>query len=313
MKMPPLALKVCCAFLFLVFFDLQQHACRAADQPQGLPQELKGLAVQEEFVRAEGPDVGLITALAGKGKLVVHHLKAQSAYYGQKGNPVFKEDALYTLKDARCRLEFKDKSVAMMAPESRLVIGEIVVSALKGEKSAWFELAKGKAIFYVLPLLGYRDSKLEVKTPTALVGVRGTKFGVEMTRRSLGGAEDVSRIYVVEGLVEVTSLIDGKSQRLRKNEILEVDRRGLGAVQYDPEKIKSFVQEVTEGIASAEPSRLSPGREILEQRYQSEELERLDRMEDVKQRENIQPVTPSSPVSPSPVIPHPPSSMPHSY
>ena len=41
-------------------------------------------------------------------------------------------------------------------------------------------MAKGKAMFYVMRLLGYKNIDTSVKTRTAVMGVRGTKFGVEV-------------------------------------------------------------------------------------------------------------------------------------
>ena len=41
-------------------------------------------------------------------------------------------------------------------------------------------MLRGKIKFYALRLLRYRDVRVRVKTPTAIVGVRGTKFGIHV-------------------------------------------------------------------------------------------------------------------------------------
>ena len=41
-------------------------------------------------------------------------------------------------------------------------------------------MLRGKVMFYAVRLFKYRTASMSVKTPTAVVGVRGTKFGVEV-------------------------------------------------------------------------------------------------------------------------------------
>lgn len=262
----------------------------ARDAAKDLPEELRRIPISEKPTRSDTPEVGAVASVAGWGGLVILHKKQDAAYYGKEKDPVFEEDAVYSLKDCRCRLEFRDKSVAMLSPESRLDIGEVALSLLEGEKRASFELVKGKVIFYALPLFGYREMKLQVKTPTAMIGVRGTKFGVEVWGR--GRDEAVTRVYVFDGAVDVTSLVDGRKQTLRENETVEADRRGLGEVRLDPEKIRSFLEEVGGEAGSV----TQPGRtpQIMEQRYRREEMDRFDQLQDIKQRDITPPVSPHS-------------------
>jgi transcription initiation factor TFIID subunit TAF12 len=102
----------------------------------------------------------------------------------------------------------------------------------------------------------------------------------------------VTRIYVFEGAVEVTSLADGRKQVLRENEIVEVDSKGLGEVRLDPGKIKSFLEEV--GGVTGSILQQESVRPILEQRLQREEVDRFDQIQDIKQREIAPPVSPHS-------------------
>ncbi|MBN1102190.1 MAG: FecR domain-containing protein [Deltaproteobacteria bacterium] len=301
------------AFLCLLFpFASVSHA---RDSAKGLPEELRQLQIGEQFVRSDTSEVGTLTSIKGQGRMVVLHKRLNAGFYGKEKDSVFEEDALFSLKDCRARIEFKDKSVVMLAPESRLDVGEVALSLLEGKKSASFDMMKGKAIFYALPLFGYKDMKFQIKTLTAMVGVRGTKFGVEVQEAreiSSGGgpvrvaglgpmlaqvgqavANVITRVYVFEGMIELTSLIDGKKQLVRENEILEADRRGLGEVRFDPAKTKSFLEEVAGQLERETLPGKSP--QIMEQRYRTYEMERSDKLEDIKQREIVPPVSPSHP------------------
>lgn len=298
--------------LLWVFADPLASQSIAQNAAKDLPEELRQIQISDRPIRSDTPEVGSVAAVTGRGSMVILHKKQNAGHYGRDKDPVFEEDSVYSLKDCRCRLEFRDKSVAMLSPESRLDIGEIALSLLGGEKTASFELMKGKAIFYALPLFGYRDMKFQVKTPTAMIGVRGTKFGVEVEGVREGKSEKgplrlaglapllaqgapirngvVTRIYVFEGAVEVTSLVDGRKQTLRENETVEADRRGLGEVRLDPAKTKSFLEDVAGETGEVTPLRRTPS--IMEQRYRREEMDRFDQLQDIKQREITPPVSP---------------------
>ena len=268
-----------------------------------LPKELRQLAIGDKFIKTSLKAVGKISRLTGKGRAVVVHRAKQEAYYANEGDPVYENDALYTLIDCRCRIEFQDKNVVIMAPDTHLDIDEIYESITKGQKRSLFGLTKGKAIFYALRLFRYPKMTLKLKTPTATVGIRGTKFGIEVERpkkgrssvlnrmlasRNLelvqlspGNQNIIARVYGIEGEVDVTSLIDGKVQRLRENEILEADRRGLGKVRYDPEGIKAFIETVISGMETA------PGLEPkkYEDQPHREDSDRIEKMIDIQQQE----------------------------
>ncbi len=231
------------------------------------------------------------------------HRADQAAYYANEGDPIYENDALYTLTDCRCRLNFKDKNVVIMAPDTHLDIDEVSASIIKGKKKSIFGMTKGKAIFYALRLFRYKEMSLQLKTSNATVGVRGTKFGAEIEKikedqshilnrmlasrgpelaeMGLGRQNIITRVYLFEGEITVTSLIDGRMKRLHENEILEADQRGLGEVKFDPARTKSFVEDVTSGMVSTP----RPGLQTFDQDFYREELDKRDKMIDIQQRE----------------------------
>lgn len=286
-------------FPFFAFFRL----AHADEMGQGLPLELRHLEIKEHFIESQFDKAGWIREVIGNGKVIVVHRAKQEAYYARIGDPLYENDAIYTLKDCRIRIEFKDRNTAILAPVSHLDIDEIYESVLKGKKKALLGMTKGKGIFYAIQMFRYKEMEFQLKTPTATAGIRGTKFGVEILKgkqtqsrilnrmfasRSLAQAEEkledvVTRIYGIEGEVSVTSLMDGRMKHVRDYEIIEADQKGLGDVRSDPEKTKSFVQDVVSGMEST--PRLEPG--ILERDFRREDLNRMERIEDIKQRERL--------------------------
>ena len=120
------------AFFYLLLEDTKADT---------LPQELENLQIKNEFIASQSKQVGLISLIKGSGKLVVIHRPKQEAYYAREGNPVYEEDSLYTL-DCRCRIEFEDKNVIFMGPETHVDIDEVSSSFFSGQKKSLFGLAK---------------------------------------------------------------------------------------------------------------------------------------------------------------------------
>jgi hypothetical protein len=244
--------------------------------------------------------VGEIKAIRGTGRVVIVHKGTGEAFYGAEGNPVYERDELYTLKGCRCRVVFKDKDVVTLGSETHLEIEKLEASLLQGKRNTLLRTLWGKAVFYAFRLFSYRESRFRVRTPMATIGVRGTKFGVEVgggagarsdlldrmtastdPRVAVGqgqDGEDYTRVFVFEGRVEVTSLVDGLARSVGQNEILRADQRGLGEAVLDPDATKTFFEEVTFGVesdpASSTPAPIGPG----------QGAEQLDRIDETKQR-----------------------------
>ena len=117
---------------------------------------------------------------------------------------------------------------------------------------------------------------------------------LDLVQLRAAGENIVTRVYVFEGEVDVTSLIDGTTQSLRVNEILEADMRGLGAITIDPERTRAFLQSVTTGLESSP----EPDRRMLDRDRQRMEIERRERIDDATQKEMIRPEPHPEPIPP---------------
>jgi len=150
----------------------------AAISPELLPEDMRDLRIQEEYAPTSFKMAGTIHAL--EGDVVVLHRATREAYLGSEGDPVHENDEFYTLPETRCRLRFTNEDVVSLAPETRFSVDEYSAQEDTGEKTSVFGMVKGKAMFYAMRLFRFKKMRFQVKTPTAVMGVRGTKFGAHV-------------------------------------------------------------------------------------------------------------------------------------
>ena len=143
-----------------------------------LPRELAEMAPKDFFIPSTEKKVGVVHAL--EGSVVIIHGKTREAYFGAAGDEIYESDALTTLADSRCRVRFVDEDVVTMAAETEFSVESFEDQRSEGKKSSFFRMLKGKAMFYAMRLFRYRETRLTLATPTATIGVRGTKFGAHV-------------------------------------------------------------------------------------------------------------------------------------
>jgi hypothetical protein len=134
------------------------------------------IRVQPKFVVGEGTPVGKIQMVQGEA-LVVHKGKPFS-YRLEKDFPVYTGDTLVTGKRSRVSVRLNDRSVFALAPVSKLVIDKSVYDPAKKKRSSRMSLWFGRARFVVAKIFGEKKADYQVKTPTAVCGVRGSDFGL---------------------------------------------------------------------------------------------------------------------------------------
>ena len=118
--------------------------------------------------------VGKVDETAGLVKVQRH---GENSYVALKaGMPVHQFDTVTTGPAGRVRLVFSDKSVVSLGPKSNLVISEFVYDPKKKKRKSLLRLISGKVKVFANNLNGYRTKRFDVKSPTAVIGVRGTVF-----------------------------------------------------------------------------------------------------------------------------------------
>ncbi len=187
----------------------KKATCEAVDnQKQCLalfnkaPADTKATSVEVSSTREianHAPEAGQIVDIAGEAK--IHHAngvtekprKRESAYVG---------DVVETAPEARVKILLRDGSEMIVAPNSRVKIEKVEVSGITKRQIAMQVLA-GKVRNKVQK--EYKgDNYYQVRTETAVAGVRGTDFIVSFEP---GAQEWVSEVRTIEGLVKLQSAI----------------------------------------------------------------------------------------------------------
>lgn len=183
MKKYILVVLIALAFLFVgpqtVFSQTDTAPDRGNAVPaEALPEDLQGVAVKDYYIDSAARPAGFLRTVIGH--VVVVHEDTGQAFFAAAGDAVFKHDAIFTLEDARCRIKFTTDDIITMGEKARIGISEYIDDRVRKKKTSIFSMLRGKAMFYALRLFKYRSVSSSVKTPTAIIGVRGTKFGVEV-------------------------------------------------------------------------------------------------------------------------------------
>jgi hypothetical protein len=110
------------------------------------------------------------------------HRGEQTAYIAQKGRPLFAADTLISEAKSSARIGFADGSFITLGTYTKLVLDKSVYDPSQRQRESFIKLLFGKARFIVKSLVDFRRSKYEVRTPTAVVGVRGSDFAVCVSR-----------------------------------------------------------------------------------------------------------------------------------
>lgn len=108
-----------------------------------------------------------------KGQVQVVKFKAQPIV-GKVGVKVYPQDTIITGKDSRAKIVMSDRNIINVLPETKLRIDQYI-SEMK-EKNVRLSLIEGKVRTNVEQKYDNNENRFEIKTPSAVVGVRGTQF-----------------------------------------------------------------------------------------------------------------------------------------
>jgi hypothetical protein len=110
----------------------------------------------------------------------------------QVGDPVSLGDAIRTKRNGKAEIQFRDETVIQLAPETRITIDEYSYRGGVTREKGLIGLLRGKMRAIVAKLksavvpVSRTDASFNIKTPTAIAGVKGTEFIVYYERGVTG-------------------------------------------------------------------------------------------------------------------------------
>jgi hypothetical protein len=126
------------------------------------------------------------------GEVTVEKTTENKVYDAFIGMQLIRDDRLETGEDSFVALELDERKDIIISENTRITIKEL--KELNDAEETWLQMETGAVWANIKEKLN-PDSSFEIETPTAVMGVRGTKFSVLHE-------DDTSIVTVIEGRVE---------------------------------------------------------------------------------------------------------------
>jgi len=131
------------------------------------------------FSAAPSPIVGTLQRVSGTAAVV----SQDQILPAKAGLEIHANDTLRTGADGAIGVVFHDDTLLSLGPGSVLVIDEFVYAPRQGKLSLVFRMMKGTAVYLSGLIAKLAPDSVFFVTPSASVGVRGTKFAVKVEER----------------------------------------------------------------------------------------------------------------------------------
>lgn len=180
---------------------------------------------------------GLFMVVKGDVKMAVGDGQPLAVKVGTKINV---GDTVVTGEDSRAKIVMSDRNVINISPNTKLVIEEYTNDGRT--KNVKLSLLSGKIRNNVEQKYDAKTNKFEVRTPTAVAGVRGTQFITSYDIKS-----KQTEVITLFGQVELRTINAGLVSKLSVNIAKgEVSRaEAAAAVPKPPEKVpKNTLKEI---------------------------------------------------------------------
>lgn len=238
---------------------------------EALPGELKNISVKDYFLTGNTNEAGVIQMVMGH--VVVARGDLRQAYFAANGDKLHEHDIVFTLKTSKCRIKFLNNDIITLGDHTRITVKEVSGSKNKSEKKTSLYIARGKAMFYAIHLLSNKGAIMTVESPTSVVSVLGTKFGMEITAEGektieilpliLADASSdwgnhllfaktnplppsiITTVHGFDGTVSVASIVDGRRQILGAGQTVSVSAKGIEVPSLTPPQVSRQFQSAT--------------------------------------------------------------------
>ncbi len=131
------------------------------------------------FCPALSPVIGNLQTVSGAATVV----RQDRILPAKAGLEIQANDTLHTGPNGSIGMVFQDDTVLSLGPGSVLVIDEFVYAPRQGKLALVLRMMKGTAVYLSGLIAKLAPESVRFVTPSASVGVRGTKFAVKVEER----------------------------------------------------------------------------------------------------------------------------------
>lgn len=191
--------------------------------PSRLPTIIAGFSVLAAILAPAAwasQEVGTVAGMDG----TAYVWRGEKAIPAAIGTAVHIGDQLATGKPGKLRVVFQDDSVLNVSDDSRVTVDDSVFEPAQGKAKSLFGLLQGKVNAAVSEYYRRSGNTYEIRTETAVAGVRGTEFAMTFDPQAA-----LTEVIGIEGVVQVHSLRDpeGDGVLVTANETTQVGRNQL--------------------------------------------------------------------------------------
>ena len=134
------------------------------------------IAAAPAFAQQPSP-AGRIKVVAGDAVIV----RGTSTVPAQNGAAVYQSDSLRTGKDGRVGITLSDDTQVSIGPGSEVKLDSFVYDPGQGQLALVLKFIRGTAAYVSGQIAKLAPDAVRLETPAAIVGVRGTTLGIEVT------------------------------------------------------------------------------------------------------------------------------------
>jgi hypothetical protein len=134
------------------------------------------LAVSRSAANANNSQVAQIKTVSGQAEIVRNGARVAARI----GDPLYEKDTIETGGDGSIGITFIDNTVMSSGPNSEIVLEDYKFNSSDFKGSMLTDMNRGTASMISGDIARSSPGAMKVKTPSAILGVRGTRFVIEV-------------------------------------------------------------------------------------------------------------------------------------
>jgi hypothetical protein len=135
------------------------------------------LAAATPLSAQQAPPVGRVKVASGSAFIV----RQGQSIPAQVGQPVYEADALRTAGDGRIGVTLNDETRVSLGPASEVRLAQFRYAPAEGRLGFVLTIARGIVAYVSGRIARLAPDSIRLETPSAVVGVRGTRLAISVT------------------------------------------------------------------------------------------------------------------------------------